>query len=108
VFGVMGGHMQPQGHLQVVVNLETYGLDPQQSLDAPRFQLLADGRLALEPGIPEGTRHELQRLGHAVVPATDTPPPGTFGGGQVIAVAEDGVRIAGSDPRKDGQAVAAP
>lgn len=108
VFGVMGGHMQPQGHLQVVVNLETYGLDPQQALDAPRFQLLADSRLALEPGIPEGTRHELQRLGHAVVPAAETPPPGTFGGGQVIAVTEDGVRIAGSDPRKDGQAVAGP
>jgi gamma-glutamyltranspeptidase / glutathione hydrolase len=106
VFGVMGGHMQPQGHLQVAVNMWAYDLDPQRALDAPRFQLTPDGRLALEPWFDDQVRSELARRGHDVVPRDQMPPPGTFGGGQIIVVTEDGVRIAGSDPRKDGQAVA--
>jgi gamma-glutamyltranspeptidase / glutathione hydrolase len=107
VLGVMGGHMQPQGHLQVIANMVAYGMDAQHALDAPRFQLLADGRLALEPWFGDDVRTALVDRGHPVVPRSETPPDGTFGGGQVIAVSPDGVRIAGSDPRKDGQAVAA-
>jgi gamma-glutamyltranspeptidase/glutathione hydrolase len=108
VFGVMGGPMQPQGHLQVVVNLADRQMDPQRALDAPRFQILADGALALEPGLPLALHAELAALGHRLVPAAARPPAGHFGGGQLIVVAPSGVRLGGSDPRKDGQAVALP
>ncbi len=106
VFGVMGGHMQPQGQLQLLANLRAYGLDVQQALDAPRFQLLPDGRLALEPGFADRAHEALARRGHTVVPRDATPSAATFGGGQVIAVDGDGVRHGGSDPRKDGCALA--
>jgi gamma-glutamyltranspeptidase/glutathione hydrolase len=106
VFGVMGGHMQPQGHLQVLSNLLAYDMDPQRALDAPRFQLLPDGRLALEPWFGDTTRAGLAGRGHVLVPRSETPSAGTFGGGQLIALDEDGVRIGGSDPRKDGQVAA--
>jgi len=106
VLGVMGGHMQPQGHLQVAANLLWWGLDPQRALDAPRFQVTPDDRLALEPAIPHDVRLELARLGHDLVAPHDAPDAGSFGGGQVVAVTEEGVRVGGSDPRKDGQAVA--
>ncbi len=102
VLGVMGGHMQPQGHLQVLVNVLDHKLDPQRALDAPRFQLLPDGRLALEPWFGVAVRAELARRGHELVPVAFTPPASHFGGGQLILVAEDGVRMGGSDPRKDG------
>jgi gamma-glutamyltranspeptidase / glutathione hydrolase len=102
VFGVMGGHMQPQGHLQAIVNVLDYGMEPQRALDAPRFQLLPNGRLALEPWFGVALRTELARRGHDIVPVADTPTAGHFGGGQMIIVRDDGVRIGGSDPRKDG------
>lgn len=102
-FGVMGGDMQPQGHLQVLLNLLDFQLDPQAALDAPRVHLLPDGRVAVEPGIPTAAREELARRGHPVV--EDGGPFG-FGGGQVIwRDGEQGLYIAGSDPRKDGLAM---
>ncbi len=104
-FGVMGGSMQPQGHLQVIANIVHFNMDPQRALDAPRFQLLPDGRVAMEPAFDRDLRRDLEARGHPLVPLEDTPSPGAFGGGQIIAVATDGVRIGGSDPRKDGQAV---
>ncbi len=104
-FGVMGGHMQPQGHLQVMAALRCAGMDPQRALDAPRFQITPDGRIALEPWYSDTARHDLASRGHVLVPRDDTPGAGTFGGGQVIVIAENGVRIGGSDPRKDGAAV---
>jgi gamma-glutamyltranspeptidase/glutathione hydrolase len=104
-FGVMGGHMQPQGHLQVVCNLHRYAMDPQRALDMPRFQITQDGRVALEPGYPASLHRDLARAGHALVPTAKLPTPGTFGGGQIVAIS-DGVRVGGSDPRKDGCAVA--
>lgn len=106
VFGVMGGHMQPQGHLQVLTNLMIFGMDPQRALDAPRFQIMPSGHVALEPWFDDATRGELRRRGHWLVARHATPGPGTFGGGQLIVVTESGVRLGGSDPRKDGQAVA--
>ncbi len=106
VFGVMGGHMQPQGHLQVLTNLLTYRMDPQRALDAPRFQLMPNGQLALEPWFDDEVRRDLSERGHNIVPRSQSPGTGTFGGGQVIVMTPDGVRFGGSDPRKDGQVVA--
>lgn len=115
-FGVMGGPMQPQGHLQVACNLIDFGLDPQQALDAPRFRVLVnadeggdggrpDYEVMLEPGL-SWAADDLQRRGHHLVAASDARF-GGFGGGQIIRMdPETGVRSAGSDPRKDGIALA--
>jgi gamma-glutamyltranspeptidase/glutathione hydrolase len=105
-FGVMGGFMQPQGHLQVLANLVDYGLDPQAALDAPRFRVDERGglRVMVETGVPLKTRKALARMGHKVHSETTFAP--KFGGGQIIALdAESGVLCGGSDPRKDGCAV---
>jgi gamma-glutamyltranspeptidase/glutathione hydrolase len=104
-FGVMGGHMQPQGHLQVVCNMRRYGMDPQRALDAPRFQITPDYRVALEPGFAATLHREMADAGHTMVAPDELPPPGSFGGGQIVAVT-DSVRVGGSDPRKDGCAIA--
>jgi gamma-glutamyltranspeptidase/glutathione hydrolase len=105
-FGVMGGFMQPQGHLQVLVNLVDYGLNPQAALDAPRFRVDERGgaRVAVETGVPLATRKALAAMGHDLRPETTFAP--GFGSGDVIAVdPETGVLCGGSDPRKDGCAV---
>lgn len=106
-FGVMGGPMQPQGHLQVVAALVDSGLNPQAAIDTPRFRWLEGRRVALETGrLPTATVDDLEARGHEVVP--EDPffrEGGHWGGGQMIYVAEDGTRIGGSDPRKDGHAV---
>lgn len=103
--GVMGGFMQPQGHLQVLSNLIDYGMSPQQALDAPRFQVERDGKtVGLELGFPPELVDELRAVGHEV--RDPVPPSGYFGGGQVIVVdRERQVLLGGSDPRKDGCAV---
>lgn len=102
-FGVMGGDMQAQGHVQVVSAMVDFGLNPQAALDAPRLRVLPGGQVALEEGFDREVADALERLGHRVV--REQPPIG-FGGGQVIwRDPETGVYIAGSDPRKDGQAV---
>jgi len=115
-FGVMGGPMQPQGHLQVVCNLVDFALDPQQALDAPRFRVVVnadeadegsrpDHEVMLETGLAWAAE-DLARRGHHLVPAGDARF-GGFGGGQIIRIdPESGVRAAGSDPRKDGLALA--
>jgi len=102
-FGVMGGHMQAQGHLQVVSAIVDRGLDPQQAIDAPRFRCnpVPDvWRLALEPGL-RGVADELTGRGHRVV--RDDPFEFGFGGAQAILVHRDAL-LGGSDPRKDGHA----
>ena len=116
VYGVMGGFMQPQGHIQVLLNMLAFKLNPQAALDAPRFCIRAEGipgefgdgkRLVLlEEGIGEGVAEELRALGHNVQ-VVDGFARGVFGRGQLIrAHAEDGqvVYSAGSDPRGDGAA----
>ena len=68
-FGVMGAFMQPQGHLQLLVNLLTHRMDPQSALDAPRFRIVAEeegGRIQVEDGIPDHVIERLARLGHPV------------------------------------------
>ena len=104
-YGVMGGFMQPQGHLQVVSNLVDYGLDPQELMDAPRFQVSQDlQEVSVERGISPDVVSELCGLGHRVAPPTPRSP--EFGGGQIILIDEvSGTYLGGSDPRKDGCAL---
>jgi gamma-glutamyltranspeptidase/glutathione hydrolase len=106
-FGVMGGFMQPQGHLQVITNMVDYGMDPQEALNAPRFCILdgtAGGRVSLEEGIPVETMAVLARMGHDVIPVAGHNRV-TFGKGQIILRnPKTGALTAGSDPRGDGQA----
>lgn len=103
-YGVMGGFMQPQGHLQVTVNMVDHGLDPQRALDAPRFRVDDDG-IVLEKVTSTDLRDELVRRGHKVTQMTGLERMG-FGGGQIIQWdPEQRIWAAGSEPRKDGQAV---
>jgi gamma-glutamyltranspeptidase / glutathione hydrolase len=97
-FGVMGGFIQAQAHVQVVSSIVDDGLDPQAALDRPRFRVERDG-VRLEEGLWE---HEadLQRLGYATVRETDA---SAFGGGQAVLVVGEAL-VGGSDPRKDGYA----
>ncbi len=107
-FGVMGGFMQPQGHVQVVTNMIDYGMDPQEALDAPRFCILdgtAGGKVSLEEGIPVDTMAALARMGHEVIPVAGYNRV-IFGKGQIILRnSKTGALTAGSDPRGDGQAL---
>jgi gamma-glutamyltranspeptidase/glutathione hydrolase len=101
-FGVMGGHVQAPGHLQVSTHILRGGLDPQAALDAPRWRLDRDDDgwlLCLEPGLWP-IADELERRGHRL---WRDPDPGGYGGGQAILVRGDAL-IGGSEPRKDGQA----
>jgi gamma-glutamyltranspeptidase/glutathione hydrolase len=101
-FGVMGGPMQPQGHLQVLSRVAASGWDPQSALDAPRWRLEGGRRVAVEPDLPETTVQSLRARGHEVViaPSRDV----SFGGGQAIARLPQ-CWCGGSDGRRDGQAV---
>ncbi|HET7506082.1 MAG TPA: gamma-glutamyltransferase family protein [Kofleriaceae bacterium] len=106
-FGVMGGFMQPQGHVQVLVALLDDGAAPQAALDRPRFRIEpVDGAVALllEDGIPEATVRELAARGHTVRPSVSGFERSVFGRGQIIRRAPDGSFTAGSEARADGSA----
>lgn len=109
-FGVMGGFMQPQGHLQVGLALLTDGLDPQSALDLPRFCIDIDngeqgGAVLLEEGIPWRAAAELAAMGHPVKPVSGWGR-ATFGRGQIILRDSASGRLTGgSDPRADGLAM---
>ena len=109
-FGVMGGWMQPQGHLQVAIGLIDDGLDPQAALDEPRFCINVDpphGDVRLEKGLPAETIEALAARGHTVERIEGIRRTSIFGKGQVIMRNPDtGVLVAGSDPRADGTAAA--
>ncbi|AZH25163.1 gamma-glutamyltransferase [Haloplanus aerogenes] len=98
-FGVMGGYMQPQGHLQVLANVLDYGMPLQAAMDAPRWRYRADGSLAVEDRFPDGVLPKLARRGHDVV----IQPPSAFGGGQITRLNGD-VMSGATEPRKDGTA----
>ncbi|MCU9612972.1 gamma-glutamyltransferase family protein [Caldibacillus lycopersici] len=99
-FGVMGGYMQPQGHMQVVMNLLNFGLNPQAALDAPRWQWMGDKKVIVEPNFPTAIAQSLARRGHQVQIALDT---GAFGRGQIILRnPETGVLVGGTESRTDG------
>lgn len=100
-FGVMGAHMQPQGHVQMMVRIFDYAQNPQTACDAPRWHVAPDGSVALEAGISSEVIHQLKQKGHQVIANA---PASLFGGGQLIYRQEAGY-IAASDARKDGQAV---
>ena len=108
-FGVMGGFMQPQGHVQVFSALVDDGLDPQAALDRPRFCIAQDdprGAVSLEEGIPPEVMSRLAGMGHPVTPVGGIER-SLFGRGQIIRRdPASGVLWAGSDPRSDGCAMA--
>jgi gamma-glutamyltranspeptidase/glutathione hydrolase len=99
-FGVMGGYMQPQGHVQVISNLVDYDLPLQAALDRPRWRYREDGTLAVEGRIGDAVGTKLARRGHDV----RLLPPSQFGGAQIVRD-EEGVLSAATEPRKDGNAV---
>ncbi len=112
-FGVMGGDMQPQGHVQVLMNLIDFNLSPQQAGEQPRVQHFGStdpwgkkaedaGTVGLEAGISEKTANELKEKGHTI----SSHGSGMYGGYQCIWREEKPMRyFAGSDTRKDGSAV---
>lgn len=103
-FGVMGGDMQPQGHVQVVSGIVDHLLNPQAAMDCPRIRVMDDESLALEPTIGAETVAQLGVMGHSVRVMQES---AGFGGGQMVwRDPSTGVLIAGSEPRKDGCAAA--
>ena len=97
-FGVMGAYMQPQGHVQVVSNFIDFHLDPQQALDAPRWQWLRDGSIIVEEGLDEEIVSGLKERGHDVQVTSDHSP---FGRGQMIIRLDNGVLVGGTESRTD-------
>jgi gamma-glutamyltranspeptidase / glutathione hydrolase len=101
-FGVMGGPMQPQGHLQMMVRIAGHGQNPQAAADAPRWQVRCGERdVIVEEGVGREVIDQLIARGHRVSAGLPT----AFGGAQLIAKLPDGGYVAASEPRKDGQAV---
>ncbi len=98
-FGVMGAYMQPQGHLQVVLSCVDFHLNPQQALDAPRWQWLRDGTLALEPALAARVGEALAARGHRVRTDLDVT---SYGRGQMIVRLPNGTLVGGTEPRCDG------
>jgi gamma-glutamyltranspeptidase/glutathione hydrolase len=97
-FGVMGGSMQPQGHVQVLLNLIEFGMDLQEAVDAPRFRHLSGTTVSIED-LPEEVAVELRARGHTL----RDPAAVAFGGAQAVMRLSRGWAAA-SDPRKDGMA----
>jgi gamma-glutamyltranspeptidase/glutathione hydrolase len=102
-FGVMGGPMQAQGHVQMVLRTQLWGQNPQAASDAPRWRVTGGRGVALETGFAPEVYAGLEARGHVV---TVEPPDAAFGfgGAQLIARVPGGY-VAGSDGRKDGGAV---
>ncbi len=112
-FGVMGGDMQPQGHVQILVNLLDFGMNLQEAGDADRYYhtgsseptgtvMSTGGVLALESGVPAEVRRDLAKMGHRIVETN----PAAFGGYQAVAIDPDtGVYSGASESRKDGCAM---
>jgi gamma-glutamyltranspeptidase/glutathione hydrolase len=101
-FGVMGGDMQPQGQMQMFLNLVDFGMNVQQAIEAPRFRHYDDNFVALEEGIDLKARAELINKGHKLRSNVKE----FFGGAQAIAIDyENDVLFGGSDPRRDGCAI---
>jgi gamma-glutamyltranspeptidase/glutathione hydrolase len=99
LLGVTGGQFQPQGHVQVVVNLLDHGLDPQAALDAPRYRLEEDGSVSLEPPLADLAGVFGDR------PARVLDDEGNYGNGHVIVREPDGRLLGGTEPRRDGLAL---
>ena len=103
-FGVMGGPMQSQGHMQMAVRVLRYGQNPQAAADAPRWRVTGGNKVSVEPGFDPQVVEALRARGHEIT-VEEGNGVFAFGGAQLI-LREGSHYIAGSDPRKDGQAVA--
>ena len=97
-FGVMGGYMQPQGHVQVVMNTVDFHLNPQMALDAPRWQWISGNKFTIEPEFNTEIAKQLRERGHDVSFALDRT---SFGRGQIINRLENGVLVGGTESRTD-------
>ncbi|HET7522173.1 MAG TPA: gamma-glutamyltransferase family protein [Bacillales bacterium] len=103
-FGVMGGFMQPQGHVQVIMNTVDFHLNPQAALDAPRWQWMEGKTVYVEHSFPNAIASALADRGHDIRVALE---PTSFGRGQIIwRDAASGVLVGGTEPRTDGTAAA--
>lgn len=102
-FGVMGGFMQPQGHVQVIMNTIDFHMNPQEALDAYRWQWIEDKTVLVEPEFPNDIVKELIKVGHNIVSRQDYD---TFGRGQIIWRDESGVLCGGTEKRTDGEIAA--
>jgi len=105
-YGVMGGNMQPQGHMQTLVRMLDYGQQPQTACDAPRWRFNEGLSLNVEPHMPPATLAGLRDLGHQIGDIHDSYQ--DFGAGQFIwRLGDPAVEgyVAASDPRRDGAAV---
>jgi gamma-glutamyltranspeptidase/glutathione hydrolase len=103
-FGVMGGDMQPQGHVQFLINLIDFKMNLQEAIDAPRIRHFKGREVYLEDGIPDVAFSALQDRGHRII---QTPGPvNQVGGGQAIYLDSRQKLLCGaSDRRKDGVAI---
>lgn len=97
-FGVMGGYMQPQGHVQVLMNMIDFNLNPQMALDAPRWQWVKDRKVLVEDGFDEEIIKELIDRGHEIETSFNT---ASFGRGQIINRKDNGVYVGGCESRTD-------
>lgn len=105
-YGVMGGDMQAQGHVQVAINMIDFDMNVQEALEAPRYRILGGRRVQLERTIASEVRHELAAQCHALEPHSQVSPGPPYGGGQAILIDHArGVLQGGSDSRKDGCAL---
>lgn len=99
-FGIMGGFMQPQAHVQVVENLIDWHLNPQQALDSPRWQWIGGKKIDIEADVPPAEVLKLIRRGHEVTVKADLT---AMGRGQMILRAPDGTLCGATEKRSDGQ-----
>lgn len=98
-FGVMGAFMQPQGHVQVVTNTIDFHMNPQEALDAYRWQWVGGKTVYVEPDFPNHLALQLASKGHEIIPILDT---SIMGRGQIIWRDENGALCGGTEPRTDG------
>jgi len=103
-FGVMGGPMQAQGHVQMVLRTQHWGQDVQTAIDAPRWRVTEGLGVACESAMDPATIETLRKMGHEITLETPDSAFG-FGGAQLIHKLDSGAYAGGSDPRKDGGAV---
>jgi gamma-glutamyltranspeptidase/glutathione hydrolase len=105
-FGVMGAEMQPQGHVQMIVNQVDHGMNPQTCLDAPRWRWLRGREVLVEPAVGRDVIAGLEARGHVITVADTAAHFNATGGrGQIIRRLPEGGYMAGSEPRSDGAAV---
>jgi len=103
-FGVMGGPMQAQGHVQMALRIMQHKQNPQAAIDAPRWRVVQGREVVVETGIDRNVLAKLREMGHAIT--LEDPLLGyNFGGAQAIVRDEQGFYIAATESRKDGQAL---